>query len=69
MCVLLISFKFHEVPVLLVNVLWLISWILNQFEGDTSCKTEASQTKVDVHQFLIVMYIRYKFHRILSLAT
>ena len=37
-------------------------WNLNQFKGYNSCITNASLTKLDVHQCLIVMYICSKFH-------
>ena len=33
--------------------------------GFNSCTTEASQTKLDVHQRIIVIYICFKFHEIL----
>ena len=39
--------------------------ILNQFKGYNSCTTEASLTKLDMHQHVIVIYIYIKFYEIL----
>ena len=38
---------------------------LNQFKGNKSCNTEASLTKVNTHQLLILIHIKCKFHKIL----
>ena len=49
-----------------IRELRLISWIVNQFKGYNLCTIQASLTKLDVHQCVIVIYIYFKFQEIPS---